>query len=259
MGILNYTSDSFYDGGKYDQLDKAVNRVGQMLEEGATIIDIGAFSSRPGAIIPSSQEQLDKLGPLITALVKSFPEVNMSIDTYSSEVVKELAAIKPFLVNDISAGEWDPQLWETVANLGLPYVLMHMRGRPADMDQKTDYIDMLFDLMKFFSQKLRELSGLGISDLIIDPGFGFAKSREQNFKLINELSTFHVLDRPLLVGISNKSMIYKTIGVTKDEATNGTTAMHMVALQNGAAILRAHNVQYALETINLWEELNNAC
>ena len=258
MGILNFTQDSFYDGGKYNEHDKAIDRIGVMLDEGAQVIDIGAFSSRPGAQIPTPEDQLENLLPLVESVVKHYPEVNLSIDTYSSKVVSQLAEICPFIVNDISAAEWDEDLLAVVAQKKLPYVLMHMRGKPTDMASRANYDKLVMDLVLFFSAKLRLLDAHGIKDIFIDPGFGFAKNRKQNFELLAKLQAFQIVAKPILVGLSNKSFIYKTLEVTKDAAVNGTTAMHMVALMNGAKVLRVHNVKEAAETINLWTELNLA-
>jgi len=258
MGVLNLTKDSFYDGGKYDQLDAAMHQVAKMLEEGADLIDIGAFSSRPGAKMVTPKEQLAQLLPVVEKVLTVHPDIALSIDTWSSEVVAELYKLSPFIVNDISGFQYDDKLLSSVAKCQLPYVLMHIQGKPENMAHKTDYEDVSFEVLRYFADKLHALRQSGIKDVIVDPGFGFAKTTAQNFELLAKLNVFNVFDRPLLVGLSRKSMIYKTLGIDPAEALNGTTSLHMVALMKGARILRVHDVKEASETRTLWAELHSA-
>jgi len=259
MGILNLTKDSFYDGGRYIELDKALAQFQKMMESGADIIDIGAFSSRPGAQSVSVEDQLELLEPFLREVSKQFDHVPISIDCFQSGVVSTLAEIKPFIVNDITGFSQDEDLLKVVAELGLPYVLMHMRGTPETMQTLTTYDDLCFDILRDLSQKVHELRKNGISEFIIDPGFGFAKTTAQNFELLANLEVFGLFERPIMVGLSRKSMIYKTLGLKPDQALNGTTALHMTALMNGAQILRVHDVSEAVETRNLWQQLTPTC
>ncbi len=256
MGILNVTEDSFYDGGEHFHPDKAIARGLEMANSGADIIDIGAFSSRPGAELISPAVQLARLKPVVKTLSSQLPDIPLSIDTYSALVVKELAEITSFIVNDISASQYDSELLATVAKLNLPYVLMHMRGTPKTMGDMADYKDVTFSVLTELAQKLHLVKRSGIKDVIIDPGFGFAKKKEHNFELLAKLNALNIFEAPILVGLSRKSMIYKTLGISADEALNGTTALHMIALQNGAQILRVHDVKEAVETRNLWSQLH---
>lgn len=258
MGILNITQDSFYDGGRYNQADAALVQVDKMLSEGADIIDIGAFSSRPGAEMVTAKEQLEQLVPIVEKVLGLYPEAKLSIDTWSSEVVSELAKITSFIVNDISGFQYDEQLIPTVAEHRLPYILMHIQGKPADMSEKTQYDDVSFEVLKYFAGKLHTIKASGINDIIIDPGFGFAKTTAQNFELLAKLNVFNVFDLPVMVGLSRKSMIYKTLGIQASEALNGTTSLHMAALLNGAKILRVHDVKEASESRTLWAQLHSA-
>lgn len=255
MGILNITKDSFFDGGQYLLIDSAIAQVQKMLDDGADIIDIGAFSSRPGAHLVSAEEQLRLLTPVLTEIASTYPSAVLSIDCFQSQVVKALGSITPFIVNDITGFNLDPTILDVVSDLGCPYVLMHMRGTPADMQTKTEYTDVVFEVLDDLIQKIFELNSRGIDQIIIDPGFGFAKTTEQNFAMLKKLEAFDVLERPVLVGISRKSMIYKTLGSNPQNALNGTTALHMAALMNGADILRVHDVKEAEETRTLWEQL----
>lgn len=258
MGILNLTKDSFYDGGKYLQLEKAIAQFEKMLVEGADIIDVGAFSSRPGAKDVPVEEQLSLLKPFLEEVKNSYPQVPISIDCNKAEIVRTLCKIKPFLVNDISGFGHDPELLLAVAERGLPYVLMHIRGNPENMQSKASYEDVCFETLTELAKKVHTLRATGIHDFILDPGFGFSKTTGQNFELLANLETFRLFERPLMVGISRKSMIYKTLGVKPQAALNGTTALHMTALMNGADILRVHDVTEASETRNLWVQLQSA-
>lgn len=255
MGILNVTPDSFFDGGKFKDATNALNQVEKMLMQGASFIDIGAYSSRPGAAEVSEELELKRITPIVELILKHFPEALVSIDTFRGKVAKECIGLGAGLINDISAGLRDDTLLDTVANLGVPYIMMHMRGTPQTMQKLTDYNYLLMDIIHFFSERLAQAKAIGIHDVIIDPGFGFAKNLEQNFELLNQLEALHILNLPILVGISRKSMIYKLLETDAKNALNGTTALHMVALRKGANILRAHDVKEALECVKLHEQL----
>ncbi|PSG86374.1 dihydropteroate synthase [Aurantibacter aestuarii] len=257
MGILNVTPDSFYDGGQYKDEDAILQQVENMLTNGATFIDVGAYSSRPNADFVTEVEELNRLTPIIKLLVKQFPEIIISVDTFRSEVAKQAVKHGAALINDISAGELDKLMLDTIAKLQVPYIMMHMRGTPQTMQQQTDYRDLINDILFYFSEKIQKARQLGINDLIIDPGFGFAKTTEQNFELLEKLKLFNILDLPILAGVSRKSMIYKSLQTTAKEALNGTTALHMVALQNGAKLLRVHDVKEAVECVKLYNLLKD--
>lgn len=253
MGILNCTPDSFYDGGKYWDPYVGFRQAETMLKEGADFIDVGGYSSRPGAPDVSEKEELKRVLPVIEGLVEEFPEVRISVDTFRSQVAREALDAGAAMVNDISAGLRDPQMLPLVADRQVPYVMMHMKGTPQNMTEHTEYEDLVRDILFYFSERLAAARKLGITDCIVDPGFGFAKTREQNFRLLGALEAFRMLNAPLLVGISRKSMIHKTLGITPEEALNGTTALHMLALKGGAHILRVHDVKEAVECVRLWE------
>jgi len=256
MGILNITPDSFYDGGKHNSEKAIIKHVEQMLLEGATFIDIGAYSSKPGADFVSEDEELARILPIITRVLKEFPEALLSIDTFRSRVAKECIQMGAALINDISAGKLDDTMLNTVADLHVPYIMMHMRGTPQTMQKQTVYNNLVKDILFYFSERIAAARQIGIVDMIIDPGFGFAKTLEQNFELLNQLELFNMLELPLLVGVSRKSMIYKTLQNSASEALNGTTALNTIALQKGANILRVHDVKEAIETIKLVQSLN---
>lgn len=253
MGILNLTPDSFYDGGRNKTEADYLAQTERMLLEGASFIDVGAYSSRPGAVDISEEEELQRILPVVRALVKQFPEVILSIDTFRSKVARECIEAGAAIINDISGGNLDKQMLKTVAELQVPYILMHMRGTPKNMVELNSYDDLLQDILYYFSQRIAEARELGINDLIIDPGFGFSKNIQQNFELMSRMQLFHLLELPILTGISRKSMIYKTLGTTPDEALNGTTVLNTVALLKGAHILRVHDVREAMEAIKLTE------
>ncbi len=257
MGILNITSDSFYDGGRYLNPDKAVKQAGRMLEEGATIIDVGGYSSRPGADHISEEEELKRVIPAIKAIKSSYSEARISIDTFRSEVARAAVQEGAALINDISSGQADSQMLTVAAHLGVPYIGMHMRGTPKTMTGLTEYEHVTRDLVHYFSDLKARAILEGITDLIIDPGFGFAKTPEQNFQLLRELDHFAWLDLPVLVGVSRKSFIYKTLGRTAEEALNGTTVIHTLALLKGAHILRVHDVREAQDCIRLLNVYND--
>ena len=257
MGILNITPDSFYDGGKHQSESTILNHVKQMLDEGATFIDVGAYSSKPNADFVSEDEELNRILPIVTAIIKEFPEVLLSIDTFRSQVAKECIEVGATLINDISSGILDKNILQTIADLHVPYIMMHMRGTPKTMQQLTDYDNLTKDILFYFSERIAAARQLGIVDLIVDPGFGFAKTREQNYELLNQLELFKILETPILVGVSRKSMIYKTLENSAKEALNGTTVLNTIALQKGASILRVHDVKEAMECIKLVQSLNS--
>lgn len=256
MGILNLTPDSFYDGGKYKNESEIVSQVETMFKNGATFIDIGAYSSRPNATHISEAEELQRLLPIIELLVKGFPEIIISIDTFRSEVAKQGIQAGAALINDISAGKLDKDMLQTVANLQVPYIMMHMKGTPQNMKEHANYKHIMKELLFYFSERINEAKKLGIKDIIIDPGFGFAKNTAQNFEVLKHLELLKTLKFPILAGVSRKSMIYKTLENTAQEALNGTTVLNTIALQKGATILRVHDVKEATETIKLTDQLN---
>ncbi|RUA28703.1 MAG: dihydropteroate synthase [Bacteroidetes bacterium] len=255
MGIINATPDSFYDGGVNIDLDKAVLKVEKMLKEGADIIDIGGYSTKPNASEVSIEEEESRVIPLIKTLILKFPDIVISIDTFRSKVAEKAINAGASIINDVSGGNLDDEMFETVAKLKVPYILMHMRGTPATMQNLTAYDHLIKDIVLELSEKLKILRSLQVNDVIIDPGFGFAKSLAQNYEILNNLSYFKQLDCPVLVGVSRKSMIYKLLGVDAVNALNGTTALNMAALLNGGAILRVHDVKDAVETVKIYNQL----
>ena len=257
MGVLNVTPDSFYDGGSYKNATAILNQAEIMLKEGATFIDVGGYSSRPGADFVSDDEELKRVLPIVELILKEFPETLISIDTFRSEVAKQTIEAGAVLINDISAGKLDKDMIETVGKLDVPYIMMHMRGNPKTMQQQTDYKDLVKDIISYFGERISEAYKAKINDIIIDPGFGFAKTLEQNFELLNKMKLLQITDKPILAGISRKSMIYKTLSTSASEALNGTTALNMMALENGASILRVHDVKEAMECIMLFNKLKS--
>lgn len=255
MGILNATPDSFFKGSRTQSLDQALERAGEMLAEGADFLDVGGYSSRPGAAEVSEAEEKARVVPLIEALAQTYPDALLSIDTFRASVARAALHAGAALVNDISGGARDAAMLPLIAETQVPYILMHMRGTPQDMTSKTNYEDLIGDMLYYFSQRLAAARALGIADCIVDPGFGFAKTREQNFELLAGLEAFKELEVPMLVGLSRKSMIWKTLETTPEKALNGTTALHMLALERGANILRVHDVAEAVECVRLWEAL----
>lgn len=251
MGILNNTPDSFYDGSKHHNLKNLCERAELMLAEGATFLDIGGYSTRPNAEDISEKEELKRVVPLIKEIVKRFPEANISIDTFRAEVAKAAVEEGAGMINDISGGRLDEKMFETVARLKVPYILMHSRGTPQTMAGLTDYENIIEEIMDYFQYRIRLLTEMGCKDIVLDLGFGFAKTLVQNYFLLRHLSTFKSLNYPILVGISRKSMIFKKLGITPAESLNGTTALNTMALMNGAAILRVHDVKQAKEVIHL--------
>ncbi len=256
MGIINVTPDSFYLNSRVDgSIDLALQMAGQMLDEGATILDVGGMSTRPGAEeIPLDQE-IRRVLPVIRAIREAFPHAILSIDTYRAEVARQCIYAGVTMVNDISGGELDHELLEVVAGENAAYVLMHMKGTPATMNQLTEYQYLVHDVLKYFVTKLRQLKASGINEVVIDPGFGFAKTMEQNYQLIDRLNDFQILESPIMVGISRKSTLAKTIGRPVEETLEATTALHMVALQKGASILRVHDVRAAMDSIAVYNKL----
>ncbi len=253
MGILNTTPDSFYDGGKYKDMDTALTHVEKMLNAGATFIDVGAYSSRPNATHITEEEELHRILPIVTTMVEKFPEILISIDTFRSKVAKECVQIGACMVNDISGGTLDTAMYSTIAELQVPYILMHMQGTPQNMQKNTVYDDLVKDIIYFFSEKVQQLNALHVNDIILDVGFGFGKTLEQNYTLLQQLDLFKILELPILAGLSRKSMLYKLLDTTPQEALNGTTAANTIALLNGASILRVHDVKEATEAISIVE------
>jgi dihydropteroate synthase len=256
MGILNITPDSFYDGGFYKNDKDILLQTEKMLNEGTTFIDVGAYSSRPNATHISETEELKRILPIVELLVKHFPETNISIDTFRSAVAKQCIEAGAALINDISAGQMDNNMMKIVAELGVPYIMMHMKGTPQKMQQQTNYTELVKDIIFYFSERITEARAHKINDIIIDPGFGFSKNLEQNYALLNKLELFKNLDLPILVGVSRKSMIYKLLDATPQEALNGTTTLNTVALTKGTNILRVHDVKEAIECIKIIHQMS---
>ena len=256
MGILNITPDSFYDGGRYSSDKKILDHVEKMIIDGAVFIDIGAYSSRPGGVDIDENEELKRIIPAIELVNKKFPEIIISIDTFRSKVAEACLNSGASIINDISASQLDEKMMETISKYNVPYIIMHMKGNPQNMMDKTNYDDMLQEMIKYFSKKINQAISYKINDIIIDPGFGFAKNIKQNYDLLNHLDLLKILDKPIMVGISRKSMIYKSLDSTPEEALNGTTVLNTVALIKGASILRVHDVKEANECIKLIGSLN---
>lgn len=256
MGIINVTPDSFYDGGKYNQEKAILERAKNMVEAGALILDVGGYSSRPGAEDVSEKEEIKRVVPAIKSIREALPDVVISVDTFRSAVARKAIEAGAQMINDISAGNLDPEILELPGAYQVPYVLMHMRGTPQNMATKTDYKDLLAQVMDHFIEKKEVLQSKGVTDIIIDPGFGFSKTVDQNFEILKNLNYFQALKCPLLVGLSRKSMIGKTLGLRSEEALNGTTVLHTLAVNHGASILRVHDVREAVETIKLMQEVN---
>ncbi|MFH6989112.1 dihydropteroate synthase [Flavobacterium collinsii] len=256
MGILNVTPNSFFDGGKYKNEDEIVVQVGKMLSEGASFIDIGAYSSKPSAEFVTEREEINRIVPAIELILKHFPETLLSIDTFRAEVAKASIESGAAIINDIAAGELDDKMFEVIAHYNVPYIMMHMRGNPQTMQSLTQYDDIVKEMLFYFSEKVKKARNIGINDLILDPGFGFAKTTEQNFEVLQKMELFNLLDLPVLAGVSRKSMIYKTLNNTAAEALNGTTVLNTIALTKGAKILRVHDVKEALECVTLFDKMS---
>jgi dihydropteroate synthase len=255
MGILNVTPDSFYDGGSYKNETEIISQVEKMIDEGATFIDVGAYSSKPGADFVSEEEELNRILPVIDLLLNKFPDVLLSIDTFRSKVAKQAINNGAALINDISAGMLDDNMLQTVAQLQVPYVMMHMKGTPQNMQSQAIYDDVVKEVMFYFSERINAARKLGINDVIVDPGFGFAKTLEHNYEIMQNLDFFSILELPVLVGISRKSMIYKLLENEPKDALNGTTVLNTIALHKGAQILRVHDVKEAQECIKIYNQL----
>jgi dihydropteroate synthase len=255
MGILNVTPNSFYDGGKHPDEKSILNQVEKMLAEGASFIDIGGYSSKPSAEFVSEEEEIGRLVPVVQLVLRHFPETLISVDTFRANVAKAGIGNGACIINDISAGNLDGKMMQTVAELQVPYIMMHMKGNPQTMQSLAQYTNITKEMQLYFSEKVAQARSFGINDLIIDPGFGFAKTLEQNFEAMNNLELFQEHGLPMLVGVSRKSMIYKTLETQPDFALNGTTVLNTIALQKGANILRVHDVREAMETIKLVSQL----
>lgn len=257
MGILNLTPDSFFEGSR-TQISKEsiLMKASKMIQEGADILDLGGYSTRPGALEVTEQEEIKRVIPAVEWISARYPLILISVDTFRSAVAKAAVHAGAHFVNDISAGNLDSKMLHTVGQLGVPYIAMHMVGNPQTMKKRTNYSNILVEILNYFSEKIAQSKLHGIKDIIIDPGFGFAKTKEQNYWLLKNLPYFGTLSLPLLVGLSRKSMIYKTLGVSPENALNGSTALHMHALANGANILRVHDVREAKETLNLYQQIH---
>jgi dihydropteroate synthase len=257
MAILNLTPDSFYTNSRFNAIDEALKATENFVNEGATFIDLGAYSSRPGAADVSLQEELNRLIPVVEAISKSFPQTLISIDTFRAKVAEEAVLAGAHLINDISAGNLDKAMFQTVANLQVPYVMMHMQGTPQTMQKNPIYNEIVSDVHQYFSEKIATLTKLGLKDIIIDPGFGFGKTVEHNYQLLQKMEGLNAFGLPLLVGFSRKSMITKVLDIETKNALNGTTVLNATALLKGASILRVHDVKEAIECIKLIEKVKN--
>lgn len=257
MGILNITPDSFFDGGRYRSDDDFLVQTEKMLKEGATFIDIGAYSSRPNAAFVSEQEELSRLLPIVELIGKNFPEAILSIDTFRANVARQAIESGAAMINDISAGLLDEKMLEIIAEPNVPYIMMHMRGTPQTMSTLTQYGDIVKEMISYFAERIAAARKLGINDIVIDPGFGFAKTLEQNYEMLQKLELFQMLDVPLLSAVSRKSMIYKTLETNQNEALNGTTVLNTISLLKGAKILRVHDVKEAAECVRLCSLIQN--
>jgi dihydropteroate synthase len=257
MGILNVTPNSFFDGGKYKNENEILSQVEKMVTEGATFIDIGAYSSKPNAEFVSEEEEISRIVPAINLILKHFPETILSIDTFRSEVAKASIENGAAIINDISAGHLDDKMLEVIGKYNVPYIMMHMRGTPQTMQTLTVYDDIVKEMLLYFSERIAKARSFGINDLIIDPGFGFAKKIDQNYEVFQKMELFNLLELPLLVGISRKSMIYKTLDTSIEEALHGTTVLNTLALTKGAKILRVHDVKEAMECVTLFNKINS--
>jgi dihydropteroate synthase len=257
MGIVNVTPDSFFDGGKLTNSDEIVGQVEKMLHDGAIFIDLGGYSSKPGADFVSESEELNRVIPIVKLLVEKFPDILLSIDTFRSEVAKQSVENGAAIINDISAGLLDENMFETVAKFQVPYIMMHMKGTPKTMQSLANYDDLLKEMNFYFSERISKARSFGLNDIIIDPGFGFAKTLEHNYELLQNLELLQFHELPILAGISRKSMIYKTLDTKPENALNGTTFLHAFCLQKGANILRVHDVKEAVECVKLMCRLGN--
>jgi dihydropteroate synthase len=256
MGILNLTPDSFFDGGKYNNEPQIITQVEQMINDGASIIDVGGYSTRPGAETVSEEEELQRVLPIVKLLKANFRDIIISIDTFRSEVAKKCIEAGADLINDISGGTLDDNLFDTVADLNVPYVLMHIKGTPQNMQDNPTYTDVVKEVKDYFTKKIDQLNAKGVTNIILDPGFGFGKTVEHNYELLKHLDQFQSFGLPVLAGLSRKSMINKVLGTTPEEALNGTTVLNTIALQKGASILRVHDIAAAKECVKLLKKLD---
>lgn len=255
MGILNITPDSFFTRSRFTTETEILQQAEKMLSEGATFLDVGGYSSRPDAADIAVEEEVERVIKAIKVIIKEFPTAFISIDTFRAEVARQAVREGAVMINDISAGELDHTMYDTVAELKVPYIAMHMRGTPQTMKELTQYSNLVKELVDYFVDKINRLKVSGVHDIIIDPGFGFAKTIGQNFEVLSHLDHLRHLDKPILAGLSRKSMIWKTLGITAEEALNGTTALNMTALMKGASILRVHDVKEAVEAVKLASSL----
>ena len=255
MGILNITPDSFFEGSRYQKEEEICQKVEEMLQQGGKIIDIGGYSTRPGAKEVTEKEELDRVIFAMEVMRRNFPDIPVSIDTFRANVA--LTAVRDFgaaIINDISGGKLDDKMFETVAALKVPYILMHMKGNPQTMQQNTNYVDFIPEIFLYFAEKVDKLKRLGVNDIILDPGFGFAKTLEQNYELLGKMNLFSQFGLPVLAGVSRKRMIWQLLGSSPDESLNGTSVLNMLALTQGATILRVHDVKEAVETVKIYSE-----
>jgi dihydropteroate synthase len=258
MGIINATPDSFFQGSRVPEPTVAVEIARKMLDEGATILDVGAVSTRPGAAEIPEEEEVERISPVVEAIRDSLPEAAISVDTWRSGVARTMhQRFGIHMVNDISAGSLDPKMFATVADLGIAYVMMHMQGIPETMQDSPQYANVVDDIIQFFGKRIYKLRKLGVNDVVVDPGFGFGKTHEQNYHILRELDAFAMLELPLMVGLSRKSMIYKSLETDPASALNGTTAAHMAALMGGSSILRVHDVREAVESVKIFRQIVN--
>lgn len=258
MGIINITPDSFYAGSRYEAINDMLRHASQMIKDGADILDIGGQSTRPGSQLLSAEEEMKRVIPAIEAIHAQYPESFISVDTFYSKVAIAAVAAGAEMVNDISSGEMDAHMLSTVAGLGVPYICMHMKGNPQSMQEQAVYEDVVKEVLDYFIAKTEACKKAGIHDLIIDPGFGFGKTIQHNFQLLKSLAVFKILEKPILIGLSRKSTVYKTLNITAEHALNGTTVLNTIALQNGASLLRVHDVKEAKEAVQLFGEYKKA-
>ena len=256
MGILNVTPNSFFDGGKYKSEDEIISQTDKMLSDGATFIDIGSYSSKPCAEFVSEKEEIERIVPVIELILKHFPHTLLSIDTFRAEVAKVSIENGAAIINDIAAGELDEKMFDVIAQYNVPYIMMHMRGNPQTMQSLTQYDDIVKEMLFYFAEKVKKARNLGINDLIVDPGFGFAKTTDQNYEVFRKMELFNLLELPVLAGVSRKSMIYKTLNNSAQEALNGTSVLNTIALTKGAKILRVHDVKEAVECVTLFNKIS---
>jgi dihydropteroate synthase len=256
MGILNITPDSFYDGGRYTTEKQWIEQTEKMISEGASIIDIGALSTRPGSKEIDEKEELERILPAVKSISRHFPKTIISIDTWRANVAEKVVNQGAHIINDVSGGLFDPQMFATIAKLNVPYIMMHTNGKPETMQQDPQYRNLILDIIDFFSNQLATLHQMGVHNVILDPGFGFGKTIDHNYQLLANLSSFQLFELPILVGVSRKSMVQKLLNISSREALNATTVLHTIALQNGANLLRVHDVKQAMEAIAIMNKMD---